>query len=262
MSFNQPVAEYMTHEVETVERSTPLSQVARILERWNISAVPVIGPSGAVVGVVSRTDLLRVGRVEAERGLRRTALQVPERHASEVMTVGAHVVGSHTRLAAAAHMMCKQRVHRVFVVDGGRLVGVLSTADVTAAVRDARGEDEIQTIMSTPIHTVATTDPLTVALARLEHAHVTGLVVVEEAWPVGVFTQVEALAARDLPRDTPVDSVFDQAMICLPATARIHRVAAQVARLDVRRVIVCRDREPVGIVSGLDFARVAAAGES
>jgi len=258
MIFNRPVSEYMTREVEAIELATPLPQVARLLERCNISAVPVMDPEGEVVGVVSRSDLLRLGRVGAARVRSELALRVPEARAADVMTRGVHVVAPHTPLTRAAALMCRAHVHRLFVVKDGRLVGVLSTADVATAVRDARVDAEVRTIMSTPIVTVATTDPLAVAIARLDTAHVTGLIVVEDDWPVGVFTQVEALAARDLPADTRVDDVFDQAMICLPATARIHRVAAQVAQLAVRRVIVCADREPIGIVSGLDLARVAA----
>lgn len=260
MSFHQPVSEYMTREVETVSPGTALPFIAAMLERWNFSAVPVVDDTGAVVGVVSRTDLLRVGRIEAARRPRGNALRLPSRTAAEVMTQGAYVVAPHTPMARAAALMWSHRVHRVFVVGEGRLLGVVSTIDVAAAVRDARVEDTVDTIMSSPIVAVATTDTVTTAMARLESAHVTGLVVMDEGWPVGTFTQIEALASRGLPRDTTVDDVFDQAVIYLPASSRIHRVAAQAARLAVRRVVVCRDREAVGIVSGLDFARLAAEG--
>jgi CBS domain-containing protein len=261
MFFNHPVSEYMTREVETVSPGTALPFIAAILERWNFSSVPVVDDAGAVVGVVSRTDLLRVGRIETARSPRGNALRLPPRIAEEVMTHGAHVVAPHTPLARAAAMMWTHRVHRVFVVSEGQLIGVLSTADIAAAVRDARVEDTIDTIMTSPIVAVATTDTITTAMARLETAHVTGLVVMDEGWPVGTFTQVEALASRGLPEDTIVDDVFDQAVICLPTNSRIHRVAAQAARLAVRRVVVCHQREAIGIVSGLDFARLAAGGQ-
>lgn len=260
MSFHQPVSEYMTREVEAVSPGTALPFIAALLERWNFSAVPVVDDRGAIVGVVSRTDLLRAGRIEATRSPRGNALRLPGRAAEEVMTHGAHVVSPHTPMARAAGLMWTHRVHRVFVVDDGKLLGVLSTADVAAAVRDARIEDTIDTVMTSPIVAVATTDTITDAMTRLETAHVSGLVVMDEGWPVGTFTQTEALASRGMPRDTTVDDVFDQAVICLPASSRIHRVAAQAARLAVRRVVVCHQREAVGIVSGLDFARIAADG--
>jgi CBS domain-containing protein len=256
--FTQPVADYMTREVEAVSPDASLPEVLRILERFNISAVPVID-GREVVGVVSRTDLLRIGRRNAATGRRAASLALPAEPAKSVMKRSPVVVAAHATLASAARTMHKARIHRVFVIENGvGLVGVLSTLDLAAAVRDARIDTPLSVIMSTPILTIKTSDPLSLADGRLERAHVTGLVVVEDDWPVGVFTQVEAMAARDLPRDTRVEDVFDQALICMPDDTRLHRAAAHAARLDVRRVIACRNREAVGIVGGLDFARVVA----
>jgi CBS domain-containing protein len=256
--FTQPVSDYMTREVEAVSPETSLVEVALILERFNISAVPVI-ERDEVVGVVSRTDLLHVGRRNAGTAWRMPSLVLPEQLVSSVMKRSPVVVAPQTPLAAAARSMHKLRIHRVFVVERGvGLVGVLSTLDLAAAVRDARVETPLSVIMSSPVLTVKTSDPLSLADARLEHAHVTGLVVVEDDWPVGVFTQLEAMAARHLPRDARVEDVFDQAMICMPDSSRLHRAAAHAARLDVRRVVACRNREAGGVVGGLDFARVVA----
>lgn len=256
--FTQPVADYMTREVQSVSPEASLVEVAQLLERFNVSAVPVL-ERNEVIGVVSRTDLLHVGRRNAGTGWRMPSLVLPDQRVNAVMKRSPVVVAPQTPLAAAARSMHQGRIHRVFVVEGGvGLVGVLSTLDLAAAVRDARIETPLSVVMSSPLLTVKTTDPLSLADARLEHAHVSGLVVVEDEWPVGVFTQLEAMAARHLPRDTRVDDVFDQAMICMPETARLHRAAAQAARLDVRRVVACRNREAVGVVGGLDFARVVA----
>jgi CBS domain-containing protein len=257
--FTQPVSDYMTREVEAVAPDATLPGVLRLMERFNISALPVV-ERGEIVGVVSRTDLLHVGRRFAAGTSRHAAsLQLPADRVSTIMKRSPIVVAPQTTLATAARSMHRAHIHRVFVVEnGGALAGVLSTLDLATAVRDARLDTPLSVVMSAPILTVRTTDFLSVADERLERAHVTGLVVVEDDWPVGVFTQLEAIASRDLPRDTLVEDVFDQAMICMPDTARLHRAAAHAARLDARRVVACRRREAVGIVSGLDFARVVA----
>lgn len=255
--FEVPVAEYMTREVEAVPPTATLAGVARALERLNISAVPVVD-RGVLVGVVSRSDLLHAGRTHAAHGRRGTSLEVPAQRVAEIMKPAPFVVTPATPLTDAARSMLRNRIHRVFVIERGHVAGVLSTLDLTVAVRDARVDGPLRTLMSAPIFSVDTQDPLALAIERLELAHVTALVVVEDGWPVGVFTQVEALAARDLPRDTPVEDVFDQALVCLPAATRIYRAAALAARLDVRRVVVADGPEVVGIVSGLDFARVVA----
>lgn len=156
-------------------------------------------------------------------------------------------------------MMCSERVHRLFVVDGGKLVGVLSTLDMMTAVRHAKIEIPIAEIMSTPVFTVKAQQPIRVAVERLEHAQVQGLVVIDEDFPVGLFTQIEAMEARDLLRDTRIDEVFDPSMLCLPISTKLYRAAEQARRLEVRRIILCRDREAVGIVTAFDFAKLVAA---
>lgn len=259
MPFTQPVSDYMTRDVEAVGLDASLPDVARRLDEHRISAVPVVDDRGSIVGVVSRADLLRVGRVQAGSHRKAAVLTLPHKRAAEVMSQGPLVIAPDAPLSDAARTMRDHHVHRLFVVDHGRLVGVVSVHDLTCAVRDARIERPIAEIMSEPVFTVRAQEPLSVAVERLDRAHISGVVVVDDDWPVGVFTQIEAMSARDLARDTRVDDVLEPSIICMPVETRAHRAAAQAARLDVRRVIACRQREAVGIVTGLDFAKIVAA---
>jgi CBS domain-containing protein len=96
------------------------------------------------------------------------------------------------------------------------------------------------------------------AAERLEKARVTGLVVVDGDWPVGIFTQVEALESRELPRQTPVEEALNPAVLVLDEHTPVFRAAAQAAAMEARRVVVTSDGTPVGIVTGLDFAGIVA----
>jgi len=262
MMFSRPVSESMTTGVATLGLDAMLPTVARELDARRISALPIVDATGAIAGVISRTDLLRVGRIQAGSHRKATVLTLPERRAGDLVRDNARaplVVAPGAMLRDAARMMCEHRVHRLFVVDGTQPVGVLSTFDLMIAVRDAKIEAPITEIMSAPVFSVNAQQPISAAIERLEHARVTGLVVLEDGWPVGVFTQTEAMEARDLPRETRVDEVFDPSQLCLPVATKIYRAAAQAQRLGVRRIIPCRDREMVGIVTGFDFAKRVAA---
>jgi CBS domain-containing protein len=61
-----------------------------------------------------------------------------EHTVSEVMTRGVVSVRPAISLAAAADLMRRKRLHRVLVMDGEQLVGILSTTDVVSAVADGR----------------------------------------------------------------------------------------------------------------------------
>jgi CBS domain-containing protein len=262
MSFSRPVAEYMTSRVASVGPHAVLPHVAQELDHHAVSALPVVDDHGAILGVISRTDLLRVGRIQAGSHRQAAVLTLPGQSAGELVRASARaplVTALSTPLRDAARTMCENRVHRLFVVDAGRLVGVLSTLDLTTAVSEAKLDGPITQIMSSPVFSVKAQQPLSAAVERLEHARVAGLVVIDDGWPVGVFTQIEAMQARDLPRETRVDEVFDPSMLCLPVETRIYRAAAQARRLAARRIIVCRGSEVEGIVTGFDFAKLVAA---
>jgi CBS domain-containing protein len=255
--FDQLVSSYMTANVISVERSTPIRDVAQLLGRNLVSAVPVC-EDGAVVGVISRTDLIREGLLHTGARLASSSIAFPAKDADDLMSPRPLVVASSTHLREAAALMRDRKIHRVFVVDGPHLTGVLSAHDLARAVRDARVELPLSSVMSAPLVTVDSHAPISAATEKLADAHVSGVVVTDEGWPVGMFTQVEVLASRELPRGTRVDEVLDPSMVCLPDELPIHRAAATAFELGARRVIACRNRDAVGIVTGMDFVKIVA----
>lgn len=256
--FDQPVRAYMSRAIETVAPTQPLPEVLQTLQGRRLSALPVVNPANVPLGVVSRTDVIRLGLANVALRGTTPSLPLPPRTAGDVMTPAPVIVSPSLSVRDAAHVMVDRAIHRVLVIEDQRLVGVLSTLDLAAAVYDARVDTPLSAWMTSPVVTVEAHQPIAAADDLLDRLHVTAVVIVEDGWPVGMFSQVEALAARDLPRDTPVDTVLDAAMICLPDTCRTYRAAAHASQLEVRRVIVTHGRELAGILGGLDFARIVA----
>ena len=139
----------MTRDVVSVASDTPMRKIAALLVEKRISGVPVVDGSGAPIGMVSEGDV--IGRSEAEREARQdwwlTTLAEgeavnPEFLASlilnyptarDVMSAPAITVGEETSLAEIARLLTTQRIKRVLVVRDGRVVGIVSRADL---VRD------------------------------------------------------------------------------------------------------------------------------
>ncbi len=257
--FDRPVTTYMSRKLETAAPSADLHSLLQTMETRRLSAIPIVNPANVPLGIVSRTDLIHAGLHNI--GLRGTSpsLALPNRTAGDLMTPAPVFVAPTLSLREAAHILVDRAIHRVLVVEDQRLIGVLSTLDLAAATYDARIATPISAWMTSPVVTVDAAQPIAAADDLLDRLHVSAVVVVENEWPVGIFGQVEALLCRDLPRDTPVGTVLDPAMICMPGTVRVFRAAAQASQLDVRRVIVTRGPDLAGILGGLDFARIAAA---
>jgi len=175
-----------------------------------------------------------------------------------VMARNLMTVGPAETLQRAATVMVESRVHRVFVLDAeGRVAGVIGARDLMRAICDERVRTPIEAFLHRPIVTVEAAQPVAEAAARLVEARVNSLVVVDgEDWPVGVFGQDEALEARHLSGDTPVERVMAAAVVALETDVPLHVAAAELAGGDARVVVGVDHGRLRGILGGLDFARV------
>jgi CBS domain-containing protein len=240
------IASYVQRDVATVDRSASLADVARTLEERRCSSVPVL-EGGAVVGVISRTDLLRHGRRDSA-GHGAPLAPLSAHQAGEVATQPAVVVHAEARLSEVAALLVERRIHRVFVVDDARLTGVFSTLDLMRAIGRQKLVTPIDEVMSKPVFTISVSATLAHATDRLASAHVSGVCVVdEEGWPVGLFS----------PGETPLEDVMSYALVCLHGKVPLHRAATLAAESRARRVLVIEHRNVVGVVTPLDFARAA-----
>jgi CBS domain-containing protein len=256
-NFEIPVDQYMSSPAHSIDATENLDAAHTLLGGLGISSLAVVEGDGSLAGVISMTDLIRVGRIQAGTGVKAALLTLPDRAVEDHMTREVATVSADEPISLAASKMVEGHFHRVFVEREGRLVGVLSTKDVMLAIRDKRVATPISRWMRSPAFTVRASEPISLATDRLERAHITGLIVVEDGWPVGLFSQREALEARDCPRDLRVDEAMSSAMLALEMDTPLYRAAAQAAELRVRRVIAVKQRSVEGILTGIDLARAA-----
>jgi CBS domain-containing protein len=150
------VRDVMTTSVITVHPTDPVKDVAHLLVDRRISGVPVVSPDGVVVGVVSEADFLvkEGGPADAPGTARRLLHAIAEhtaaserklraRTAGDLMTAPAITIGPRRPIAEAARAMSRARVNRLPVVDGGRIVGIVTRADLLRAF--TRSDEQLAT---------------------------------------------------------------------------------------------------------------------
>jgi len=126
------VADLMQTNVITATAETPISEIIRALADGHVSSVPVVDGHRRVLGVVSTSDLI-VAEAEAGDAEARTVLT--ERGvAGDLMTTNAVTIAPDASAREAARLMLYAEVHRLFVVENDKLVGVISTTDLVRAV--------------------------------------------------------------------------------------------------------------------------------
>lgn len=164
------VADTMNGSVITVTADKTIADAAELMLRHKISGLPVVDARGALIGIITEGDLLR--RAETGTARRRAhwleLLTTPGRlaqdyaaaHArrvAEVMTTDVVTVLPEEPLENAVRLMEQRRIKRLPVIEDGRLVGIVSRADLVRALlrllkaepSQKPGDDEIrQSIMA------------------------------------------------------------------------------------------------------------------
>lgn len=146
----------MTTDVITIRSHQSLEDLARVLAGKKISGCPVLDSEGAVVGVVSTTDLTRDAQEGPADSFFRFALGFAEdllegdpwggphgRDPDEllanhqagdtvaaVMTRKVYSVEASATVSAVAQEMLERQVHRLVVTDEGTFVGLISATDL------------------------------------------------------------------------------------------------------------------------------------
>ena len=136
-------SDVMVLNVITVGPDACVQDVADLLLRHRISAVPVVGSNGEILGIVSEGDL--INRPETETTHRKSwwldALASNEtlaaeyvkshsRKVADVMTRQVITASPETSVAEVAALLEKNRIKRVPIVKNGKIVGIVSRANL------------------------------------------------------------------------------------------------------------------------------------
>jgi CBS domain-containing protein len=137
----------MHKKVVTVESWLTLPELTKVFEEKCISGAPVVDEVGAILGVVSQTDLVRTRR-EAPAGVpayhrdfddtvRAAGLHIEEfdtTRVEQIMTPGAISLDENTPVEKVAKVMIDSHIHRVLITRGDKLAGIVTTMDLMRAV--------------------------------------------------------------------------------------------------------------------------------
>jgi len=152
--MNATVKDVMTTEVVAVRSDTGFKEMAAVLRRYRVSALPVVDDAGRVIGVVSEADLLAKEAL-ADPGVMAEMLHHEDVRKAEGLTAGelmthpAVTASPEDPVEQAARMMHFMRVKRLPVVNSGdQLVGIVSRSDVLS-VFDRPDEDIRKEIVDT-----------------------------------------------------------------------------------------------------------------
>jgi CBS domain-containing protein len=119
------VKDIMTHNVISIDADTSVLKAARLMLQNHISGLPVVNKDGELVGIVTEADFLEF-IVEPEQ-------LDHECKVEEIMTPNPYTVEAEDSLEHLVEVMQRHRIKRLPVVRDGRMVGIVSGANLIVA---------------------------------------------------------------------------------------------------------------------------------
>ena len=114
-------SDIMTRNVHTIHPGASAQEAARLISQEHISGAPVVDANGKVIGIVTEADI--ISKVNRE-GL----------CVADIMSHKVIVVGEETTVSEIAMLFAEHKIKRVPVLHDGKLVGIVSRADIVHAV--------------------------------------------------------------------------------------------------------------------------------
>ncbi len=124
------VKDWMTADPVTIDPHTTLPEANRLMKECNIRRLPVV-EKGKLVGIITLSDIREASPSQA------TALSIYELNfllarltVGEIMTRDPFTVSPDTSIEAAARLMLEHKIGSLPVVDGARLLGIITESDI------------------------------------------------------------------------------------------------------------------------------------
>lgn len=260
----QTVSSIMTSDPVSVTGDTSLDDALAIMEEADIRHLPVL-EDGALVGVVSDRDLLEATgglplRVHANRGPG-VEDKLPHRVREILRASDAHVAPGGT-LAEATAALLGRGDGCLPVLDGGRLVGILTEMDLLAAYAggwlddraDGGGAPSVADCMTEEPRTVPGGTTLREALELCRKDEIRHLPVVESGQLLGIVSDRDLRRAVGVGRkpELPLDEIVTRQTLAVAPGLKLSRAARVMVEKRISSLPVVEREELIGILTLTD----------
>ena len=169
------VADIMTNVPIVVEVPGSRSDAINVMVRNKLTGVPVVRSSdGMLMGIVSRKDVFN---------------NFDEEQLSLIMKKDIITVSPDASISDVAKIFVEKRIHRIPVVDKGRLVGIITPTDLLDEVKDRKSKLKAEDVINTTCVTAYVEDPLSYIVASMRVSKVVAFPVLDARGDlVGIIT--------------------------------------------------------------------------
>lgn len=247
------IGEYASRPVVAVESRSTVLDAMQLMSEKSISCVITL-EHGEPIGILTERDIV----FAANWLLGQPDLQINEVMNKPVMTASANMT-----VAQAQRVFRKHNIRHLVVLDERLdMTGVFTQTDLVRSLSEDSftGTDDIIELMTSKVLTVTREVPARYALSLMARRSVSCVVVIEDSFPVGMFTErdvVRCVANGIDFASASVGDVMSTTIVTTPMTTSPHATIGMMQAKNVRCVLVLDDLGSVaGILTQTDIGRV------
>jgi len=260
------IVEIMTRDVVTVTPENTLYEAAQLMGEKRIGSLLVF-KYDTPVGIITERDLLNVVSrgVKLEKDWIGGGASIREEKVEKVMSSPVVKICLRSPLKEAARIMIEKRIRRLVVCDLGKVVGIITAADMIRSLPKAPKDMEVwfqvDYFMTKQVIT-ADEEVLVENVAEvMAEKRVGSVIVTSKGKPIGIFTERDLLTkflAKDKSLIVEVGNACSSPLITAPIGLCIHEAAEIMTTNQIKRLPITKNRKLIGILSARDLVEAYA----
>jgi predicted transcriptional regulator len=264
---NQKIENIMTREVVTIAPENTLYDAARIMGEQRIGSLIVVKYDTAV-GIITERDLLREvadKEIALEKDWLVGGVSIKEKTVEEAMSYPLIKISMQSSIKEAARMMLEKKIRRIAVSDEGRVVGIITAADLIKSLPETPEEMdpwfEVDYFMRRKITTVDEEMLVEDVAKIMGEKRVGSVIVTSNGEPMGIFTERDLLTkfmAQDKSLKIEVGEACSSPIITGSLGSSIHDAAEIMTSKHIKRLPISKKGKLVGILSARDLVEAYA----
>ena len=244
------VKDLMSTDVAVVGPDQTMAMAATVMADDSLSSLVVVD-KGSVTGIITEKDFLE--KVVAKG---KSTLDVKVR---DVMSCPVISVSSQATVLEASRIVDEKQIKRLPVVDGSKLVGIVSQTDLIRVLTSYGMWRDVSEIMTKNVATVQRGATVAEAAAIMAEKRISGIVVMQAEKIVGIMTERDLLkkviAANRDPASVKMEEIMTSPVEIIPPHFAVFTASRVMEKAHIRRLVVEDNGWLCGIVTQTDIFR-------
>ena len=244
------VGDIMTEDIASVCPGASVVSAAKIMSDKNISCI-IVSDNGDLSGIITETDLLKKGVAEGYDFRKMTV--------EHIMSTPVRSLPRNLSVLDASRIMEAENIRRLVIVEGERLVGILTQTDIVRALTSYSMWKNVEELMTSDVATISTSATVKEAADVMASRDISCLVAMANNAVAGIFTERDLLkrviALKRNPSDTILKNVISSPVVGVPSNYSIPSASKMMEKMKIRRLLVMDDLNLMGVVTQTDILK-------